>query len=190
MVKAAGHPLRHRIWLTLAEREASPNELAEELGAKLGTVAYHVKWLAGEVKANRVKLIELVATDTRNGGTIHVYRASVLPLLDAGELAEIPLGQLQDASGDVVAKVIEDLVVSHREGTLGSDPAMSLLRSHHWFDQEALERSAELTMQLLADYQQLEAESLQRLAERGEEGIPVATHTNVFPVPGKYFKRD
>ena len=52
-VKAMSHPLRVRILARLAERTASPNELAEWLDAPLGTVAYHVRTL------RRLGLIEL-----------------------------------------------------------------------------------------------------------------------------------
>ena len=46
LVKALAHPLRFRILTVLDERMASPSELAEELGAPLGNVSYHVRILA------------------------------------------------------------------------------------------------------------------------------------------------
>ena len=46
VVKALAHPLRVQILGALERRTASPNELAEELGAPLGNVSYHVRQLA------------------------------------------------------------------------------------------------------------------------------------------------
>ena len=54
--KALAHPLRIRILALLAERDASPVQLAQRLDATLGTVAYHVRTL------QKLGLIEMVAT--------------------------------------------------------------------------------------------------------------------------------
>jgi predicted ArsR family transcriptional regulator len=48
-------------------------QLAEHLGATLGTVAYHVRTL------ERLGLIEMVATHQRRGATEHVYAARERP---------------------------------------------------------------------------------------------------------------
>src|SRR4051812_49567532 len=74
-VKAMSHPLRVRILARLAERTASPNELAEWLDAPLGTVAYHVRTL------RRLGLIELRREKRVRGAVPHHYRALPRPLL-------------------------------------------------------------------------------------------------------------
>ena len=68
-VKALAHPLRVRALAILTEREASPSELAEELGEPLGNVSYHVRLL------HELELIELVKTTPRRGAIEHHYRA-------------------------------------------------------------------------------------------------------------------
>jgi hypothetical protein len=57
------HPLRVRILAMLDERKASPNQLADWLGARLGTVAYHVRTL------EQLGLIEVV-DETRVRGAV------------------------------------------------------------------------------------------------------------------------
>src|ERR687894_421849 len=74
-VKAISHPLRVRILARLAERTASPNELAEWLDAPLGTVAYHVRTL------RRLGLIELRRETRVRGAVQHHYRALPRPAL-------------------------------------------------------------------------------------------------------------
>src|SRR5690242_20802636 len=45
VIKALTHPLRVQILRALEERTASPSELADEIGAPLGNVSYHVRQL-------------------------------------------------------------------------------------------------------------------------------------------------
>jgi DNA-binding transcriptional ArsR family regulator len=72
-VKALAHPLRIRILAMLADRSASPVQLAGKLDATLGTVAYHVRTL------HSLGLVELVDTRQRRGATEHYYRAREHP---------------------------------------------------------------------------------------------------------------
>ncbi|HEX2105218.1 MAG TPA: winged helix-turn-helix domain-containing protein [Solirubrobacteraceae bacterium] len=72
-LKALAHPLRIRILAMLAERSASPVQLAAKLDASLGTVAYHVRTL------HSLGLVELVDTRQRRGATEHYYRAHARP---------------------------------------------------------------------------------------------------------------
>lgn len=71
---ALSHPLRRRILRELAGRpETSPVELAESLSMPLGTVAYHVKILAG------CGALQLVRTRPVRGSVQHFYRAVAQP---------------------------------------------------------------------------------------------------------------
>ena len=74
-VKALSHPLRVRILAMLQERTATPVELASWLGARLGTVAYHVRTLHG------FGLIELVDETRVRGAVAHHYRATERPVV-------------------------------------------------------------------------------------------------------------
>jgi DNA-binding transcriptional ArsR family regulator len=69
LVKGLAHPLRIHILRVLENRVASPSEIADEIGAPLGNVSYHVRFLA------RVGLIELTSTKPRRGAVEHYYRS-------------------------------------------------------------------------------------------------------------------
>lgn len=69
LVKGLAHPLRIQILRVLENRVASPSEIAEEIGAPLGNVSYHVRFLA------RVGLLELTSTKPRRGAVEHYYQA-------------------------------------------------------------------------------------------------------------------
>lgn len=73
IITALGHPLRARILARLDMGEASPKEIAGELGEKLGNVSYHVRILA------RLGLIELVRETPRRGAVEHHYRSVPRP---------------------------------------------------------------------------------------------------------------
>ncbi|MBX5468759.1 MAG: helix-turn-helix transcriptional regulator [Thermoleophilaceae bacterium] len=70
IAKALAHPLRAEILAILQRREASPTEIAQEIGAPLGNVAYHVRQLVS------FGLLELVRETPRRGALEHHYRAS------------------------------------------------------------------------------------------------------------------
>jgi DNA-binding transcriptional ArsR family regulator len=67
--KAIAHPKRLEILAILEARQASPNEIAGELGAALSLVSYHVR------KLRELGLIELANTTPRRGAVEHYYRA-------------------------------------------------------------------------------------------------------------------
>ena len=69
VIKALTHPLRVDILRALEERVASPSELADEIGAPLGNVSYHVRQL------HALGLIKLVKKTPRRGAIEHHYKA-------------------------------------------------------------------------------------------------------------------
>jgi DNA-binding transcriptional ArsR family regulator len=73
LAKMLSHPLRAQILRTLAERVASPGELARELNERIGPVSYHVRILVAN------ECVELVRVEPRRGALAHYYRATVQP---------------------------------------------------------------------------------------------------------------
>ena len=69
VIKALTHPLRVQILHSLEDRTASPSELADEIGAPLGNVSYHVRQL------HSLGLIKLVKKTPRRGAIEHHYKA-------------------------------------------------------------------------------------------------------------------
>ena len=69
LAKALAHPLRLEILRRLGDRTASPSELAEEIGAPLTNVSYHVR------KLRALGLIKLVRKTPKRGVIEHYYSA-------------------------------------------------------------------------------------------------------------------
>lgn len=89
-IKAMSHPLRAAVLRILAERTASPAEMARELGAELSNVSYHAKQLVA------FECAELVDIQVVRGALEHFYRATELPLIDIDEWLTLDERGLQE----------------------------------------------------------------------------------------------
>src|SRR5918999_5780507 len=95
--RVLAHPLRPRILELLAVRgEASPNEMAAELGVPLGTLSYHTRLLRD------LGWIELVRTEPRRGAVEHFYRAVVRPFIDDAQWRQLPVSVRRHLSASTV----------------------------------------------------------------------------------------
>jgi DNA-binding transcriptional ArsR family regulator len=100
--RVLSHPLRPQILDVLVRRgEASPNEIATELGVPLGTLSYHTRLLRDH------GWIELVREVPRRGAVEHFYRAVIQPDARWMSLALDDKGwdELTGLLGDVAAQV-------------------------------------------------------------------------------------
>lgn len=108
--KALAHPLRMKLLVAMSEREASPSELATELGEPLGNVAYHVRML------ERLHCIELVRTTPRRGALEHHYRAIASPELEVAEWEQVPKAARRSLSWERISEIWEDLAAALNSG--------------------------------------------------------------------------
>src|SRR5688572_6836953 len=97
LVVALSHPLRISILEILHERVASPRDIAEELGAKVGDVSYHV------AKLRDLGAAELVRTEPRRGTVKHFYRATSRAWLNDEAMKLIPTPVRREMFGGVLA---------------------------------------------------------------------------------------
>src|SRR3954463_11459574 len=84
LMKALGHPMRMRILMRLSQKTMSPNQLAQELEERLGSVSYHVRVLV------EIGYLELVGTEPRRGAVEHFYRAQARAFLTDADWARLP----------------------------------------------------------------------------------------------------
>jgi DNA-binding transcriptional ArsR family regulator len=116
IAKALAHPLRFRVLWRLNEVEASPKELADELGESLPKVAYHVNVL------HDVGAIELVRETPRRGAIEHHYRAVTRAVLSDRDWAALPDGIRAQISGSVLERIVDELRTAVESGTLDARP--------------------------------------------------------------------
>jgi DNA-binding transcriptional ArsR family regulator len=96
LVAALSHPLRVRILEVLHDRVSSPRDIAEELGAKVGDVSYHV------TKLRELGAIELVRTEPRRGTLKHFYRATTRAWVDDEAMKFVPPAVRRELFGDAL----------------------------------------------------------------------------------------
>jgi DNA-binding transcriptional ArsR family regulator len=186
LVKGLAHPLRIHILRVLETRVASPSEIAEEIGAPLGNVSYHVRFLA------RVGLIELTSTKPRRGAVEHYYRALGRVSVTDQAWAQVPdvvksgmISATLDQAGRVIGAAASsggfdrsDAVVARREMLLDergfSDLAAELnglLERVKEIERESAERLEAAPDQAETD---LDVGLVMMLFESGEAQVPVA----------------
>jgi DNA-binding transcriptional ArsR family regulator len=165
IAKALAHPLRARILQRLAERVASPADLALELGAPLGVVAYHVRMLRD------YDCVELVRTEPRRGALQHFYRATARPLLDEDQWRALPSGLRRELAGETIAEVIEDVRAAAAAGTL-HDPELIVTRTPSELDDRAFKKLNRLLSRATEQALAIAAESARRQGEDSSEVFP------------------
>jgi DNA-binding transcriptional ArsR family regulator len=168
IIKALTHPLRIQILAALDERIASPSELADELGAPLGNVSYHVRQLAG------LGLIKLVKRTPRRGAIEHHYKAVGRPQITddawAGTPATVKDAVMGAALGDV------GTAVSSAAAAGGfSRPDTHLTRTQVTLDEKGWKDLDKELNATLARVQKIATDSEKRLAKAGQDGEQAAT---------------
>ncbi len=161
-VKALAHPLRIRLLALLGERDASPVQLAEQVDATLGTVAYHVRTL------ERLGLIEMVATHQRRGATEHVYAAREHPRFsDSAWSATSPM-----AKHVMIASILSQLgqYVTQSAAAGGFDRGDAhFTRTALKLDEDGWDEMAAVTKTWLEQVSDIEARSKNRIKRTGEQ---------------------
>jgi DNA-binding transcriptional ArsR family regulator len=130
LVKVVAHPVRVQALSILAERPASPKEIAAELDAPVGNVSYHVREL------EQVGLIELVDEKKRRGAVEHFYRAITRPLLDDSQWEKLNPEERQSFSAWIIQLILADASQALSAGTFDARDNRHLTRVPLQVDEE------------------------------------------------------
>jgi DNA-binding transcriptional ArsR family regulator len=155
-VKAFSHPLRVRILAMLQERTASPVELADWLGSRLGTVAYHVRTL------HQLGLIELVDETRVRGAVAHHYRAKERPRISDEAWGQASPMAKQAAVGASLQTIDEYARASAAAGGFDRGEA-HLTRTNMRLDARGWQAAARACEKLLAELGRVEDAASKRL---------------------------
>jgi DNA-binding transcriptional ArsR family regulator len=117
LVKALAHPLRIKILAILEERVASPSQIAEQLGAPLGNVSYHVRQLAD------LGLITLVRQTPVRGTLEHYYRAEIRPGISGQAFDTVPDLVKEATLRSTLGQIAEAVNRGAEEGGFGREDA-------------------------------------------------------------------
>ena len=165
LVTALGHPLRQRLLILLHKRgEASPRELAEACGERLGNVSYHVRVLRDAGCA------ELVRTEPRRGALEHFYRPTARPMLDDREWSQLPISARRALTGQTLRDLWTDTFVA-ASATGFDDDQVHVSRSHLELDETAWQELVDLLASVLDRGFELQAETAARRAGDGIDPV-------------------
>jgi DNA-binding transcriptional ArsR family regulator len=168
LVKGLAHPLRIQILRVLENRVASPSEIADEIGAPLGNVSYHVRFLA------RVGLIELTSTKPRRGAVEHYYRAVGRVRVTDKAWSQVPDVVKSGLISATLDQVGREIGAAAATGGFDRGDAVVSRRGMVLDEQGFAELAAELKM-LLDRASEIENRSAERMAVADHAGTAVET---------------
>jgi DNA-binding transcriptional ArsR family regulator len=165
LLAVVGHPVRARAFMVLAERTASPSEIAAALGVDLNDVSYHVRRL------EELKVIELVDTQQVRGAVKHYYRAIQKPLVWAEEYARAPQDERNDLAREVAQVLFADVTgaIASEDFSSRSDNCVS--RVPMVVDEEGWSEVSAIMERTLKEVMEAQARSEERGLETGTDGI-------------------
>ncbi len=172
------HPLRCRCLTILADRVASPVEIARELGLEVSNVGYHVGALAD------AGLVEEVGQRPVRGAVEHFYRAIVRPITSTEAEAEIELDRRLSFARTTWSLITANATTALAAGTAVERPEHHLTRVPLRVDEEGWSELSEAYMELYERVYEIQAAAAERLGEDPEDpGISVLSALAFFETP-------
>jgi DNA-binding transcriptional ArsR family regulator len=171
------HPTRVRCFSILAERTASPVEIAQEIGKDVGHVGYHVR------KLQEMNLIELVDERPVRGAVEHFYRAIARPIVHEKEVAEQSVEEREVFTRHILQLHVADVARAMDEHTFDARPNRWILRTPLLVDEEGFEELATLHAEIYERTLDIQARSDERRTGTEDEGIPTMSTTMFFETP-------
>jgi DNA-binding transcriptional ArsR family regulator len=157
------HPTRCRCLAILADRVASPAEIAREFGLSVSNVGYHVTALA------EAGLIEEVGQRPVRGAVEHFYRAVVRPITSEEEEAEFSLAERKSFARTTWSLIAANVTTALEAGTLVERADHHLTRVPLRVDDQGWSEVAEAYMELYERVYEIQAGSAERLGKSPDD---------------------
>jgi DNA-binding transcriptional ArsR family regulator len=175
---AVAHPLRCRCLTILADRVASPAEIARELRLEVSNVGYHVGALA------EAGLIEEVGQRPVRGAVEHFYRAVVRPITSAEDEEELSLDKRLSFARTIWSLITANATTAIQSGILIERPEHHLTRVPLRVDEQGWSEMVMAYMELYERVYEIQADAAERLGEDPDDpGISVLSVLAFFETP-------
>lgn len=171
------HPTRVRCFSILAERTASPVEIASEIGKDVGHVGYHVR------KLLELNLVELVNERPVRGAVEHFYRAIERPVVLEDEFAAQSIEEREVFTRYILQLHVADVARAMDEHTFDARPNRAAIRTPMLVDEEGFKELADLHVEMYERTLDVQARSDERRAGSEDDGIPTISTTMLFETP-------
>jgi DNA-binding transcriptional ArsR family regulator len=171
------HPTRARAFSILAERTASPVEIAQEIGKDVGHVGYHVR------KLQQLNLIELVDERPVRGAVEHFYRATTRPWVTTEEFETQTVAEREVFTRHILQLHVTDVARAMDEHTFDARANRYIVRVPMVLDEEGFEEMSALHAEMYERTMDIEARSNGRRAGTDDAGIPTMATSMFFETP-------
>jgi DNA-binding transcriptional ArsR family regulator len=173
------HPTRARCFSILAERTASPVEIAQQIGKDVGHVGYHVR------KLQQLEMIELVDERPVRGAVEHFYRAIERPVVSEEEFAEMSIAEREGFTRYIVQLLVADIARSMDQHVFDVRANHVITRTPMLVDEDGFQELSDLHTEVFERTMEIQAQSDERRAKSGEEGISTVSSSMFFEIPEK-----
>jgi DNA-binding transcriptional ArsR family regulator len=175
---AVAHPLRCRCLTILADRVASPAEIARELRLEVSNVGYHVGALAD------AGLIEEVGQRPVRGAVEHFYRAVVRPITSTETEADTDFDRRSSFARTTWSLITANATTALAAGTAVDRPEHHLTRVPLRVDEQGWQEMSAAYMELYERVYEIQADAAERLGEDPDDpGISVLSVLSFFETP-------
>jgi DNA-binding transcriptional ArsR family regulator len=164
---AIGHRIRVQTLVILSEGVFTPDEIARIIGEPTNKVSHHIKEL---VDAGS---IELAKTQRVRNTLQHYYRAVEMPYYSDEEFAEMTSQQKQVTVGLGLQQIMAETMAAFWAGNMVIDPRVWV--TQRWFnvDTQGREEIADEQARSWERILEIEANSINRCSESGEDAVSV-----------------
>ena len=172
------HPLRCTCLAILADRVASPAEIARRCGEEVSKVGYHVTALA------EAGLIEEVGRRQVRGAVEHFYRAVTRPLTTTEEEKRLTVSERTSFARTIWSLITANATNALQSGSLVQRPDHHLTRVPLRVDEQGWSELADSYMELYERVYAIQTASAERLGERPDDpGISTLSVLAFFETP-------
>ena len=172
------HPTRARCFSILAERTASPVEIAQEIGKDVGHVGYHVR------KLQQLDLIELVDERPVRGAVEHFYRAIARPCRRRGGIRRSAAWRNAKSSRATSSSCTSPTSPARWTSTPSTRDRTACSSARRWWStRRASRNSPPCTREMYERTMDIQAQSDERRAGTDDEGISTMSTNMFFEMP-------
>ncbi len=177
LVDLASDSIRRNALVVLNERTAEATELAGDLGVDVATMRGHLE------KMRDQGLVEVVGDASASAAVEPRYRALVRALWSTEEWAALTLEERRQLSAWIVGRIVSDAEVALEADTFNARSDSHASRTVSVVDERGWRELTRIQAEALEASFVVQAESAERLAESGEDGIAAMSAMLCFEMP-------
>jgi len=177
LIRVASDPVRLKMLSFLNDRSAGASELAVKLDIDPSAAGRHLDAM------HDAGLIEVVGEALNRGAVEPRYRALVRALWDEKEWEALSREEQERLAAWIIGMIESDALAAIEQHTLSARKDSHVSRTVSLVDERGWRELTRIKQEALEGVFAVQAASAERLAEAGEEGIPVLSAMLCFELP-------